>query len=61
MPYIPETAHFPLMISTLTNPSTDPTHTPNGIQIQLAVFPQYTHQTDKPDRQTDRQTDRQMV
>jgi len=30
--------------------------TPNGIQIQSAVFPQFTHRTD---RQTDRPTDGQ--
>jgi len=35
-----------------THPSTDPTHHPNGIEIQSAVLPQYTLRTD---RETDRQ------
>jgi len=40
------------------NPSTDPLTTPNGIQIQSTVFPQFTYRTD---RQTDKHNDRQMV
>ena len=33
--------------------------TPNGIQIQSAVFPQFIHRTDRPtDRQAGRQTNR---
>ena len=43
----------------LIHPSLDrATHHPNGIQIQLAVSPQYTLQTDRStDRQTDQATD----
>jgi len=37
--------------------STDPTHNPKGTQIQSAVFPQFTHQTN---RQTDRWDMRQV-
>jgi len=34
--------------------------TPNGIQIQLAVFPQFAHRTDRPiERQSDRWSRRQ--
>jgi len=50
------------MISTQSNtsiPRPTPLTTPNGIQIQSAVLPQYTLRTDRQtDRQTDTQTDR---
>jgi len=54
---------FPCTISTHSNtpiPRPTPPTTPNGIQIQSAVLPQFTYRTDKRfDRPTDRQTDRQ--
>jgi len=34
-----------------------PTHRPNGISIESAVFPEYTVVTDGRDGQTDRQTE----
>ena len=43
------------LLSSLTTPFI----TPNGIQIHSAVFPQFTHRTDRQ-TQTDRHTKRQM-
>jgi len=49
----------PSTISTLSNTSiarpTNPTHHPSSMQIQSAVFPEFTHRTD---RRTDIQTER---
>jgi len=59
MPHIyPENCPFPSTIFTPSNiglpiPQT-PLTTPNGIQVQSAVLPQYTLRTDRPsDRPTD--------
>jgi len=62
MPHIyPKPAYFPSTISIPSNTfilrPTPPT-TPNGIHIQSAIFPQFTHRTDSPDRYTYRQTDK---
>jgi len=62
----PQIAPFRGVISTLVyllHPSTSRPTTPNGIQIQSAVFPQYTGQTDRhtTDADTHTHTDRQMV
>ena len=59
-PYLPPKLPLPFddLHPHLIHPPLDtPLTTPNGIQIQSAVFPQFTHRTD---RQTNRQTDRQM-
>jgi len=59
--FTPKTAHFYSMISTPSYtpiPRLTPLTTPNGIQIQSAICPQYTLQTDTH-RQTDRQRHRQ--
>ena len=56
----PETLGARELPSNTPIPRSTPLTTPNGIQMQSAVFTQYTLQTDKrpTDRQTDRQTDR---